>query len=127
MSESTRDNVYFAGCARGSRRLTLYETKEIDMKAMDYTTEFTVPQSPKTAYDAILNVRGWWSQAIEGPTDQPDVIWKYHCQDVHRCSIKTVELVAGKGWFGKSSRTISALQRTKTNGWATAWNSRLNR
>jgi hypothetical protein len=36
------------------------------MKSKDYTTRLTVDQSPEEAFEAIKNVRGWWSEEIEG-------------------------------------------------------------
>jgi hypothetical protein len=44
------------------------QTKTIDMENKDYTSSFTVVQSPDVAFNAIMNFRGWWSEEIEGPT-----------------------------------------------------------
>jgi Activator of Hsp90 ATPase homolog 1-like protein len=59
----------------------------------DFTTTIRVPQTPQEAFDAINNVRGWWSENIEGPTDELRGIFDYHYQDVHRCKIKVIELI----------------------------------
>jgi hypothetical protein len=61
-----------------------------------YSTSFMVNQSPEEAFAAINNVRGWWSQAIEGDTDKPDAEFKYHYQDVHRATFKITEFIPGK-------------------------------
>nr|WP_121272591.1 SRPBCC domain-containing protein [Pedobacter schmidteae] len=71
------------------------------MNNQDFTTSFLVSQSPKQVFDAINNVRGWWSEQIEGPTDQPDATFKYHYRDIHLCTMKIVEFVPDKKvvWF----------------------------
>jgi len=40
------------------------------MNGQDFTAAFSVDQSPEEAFDAINNVRGWWSEEIEGSTDR---------------------------------------------------------
>lgn len=66
------------------------------MFGRDFTTTFLVDQSAEVAFDAINNVRGWWSQEIEGDTGQLGAEFKYHYQDVHRATFKITEFVAGK-------------------------------
>jgi hypothetical protein len=55
-----------------------------------------VDQTPQAVYDAVNNVRAWWSQAEEGGTDKPGAAFYRHYQDVHRCTLKITELVPGK-------------------------------
>ena len=62
----------------------------------NFTTSFTVEQSPENVFAAINNVRGWWSQATEGDTDKSGAVFYYHYQDVHRCTIKIAELIPAK-------------------------------
>ncbi|GGD91798.1 SRPBCC family protein [Paenibacillus nasutitermitis] len=61
----------------------------------NYSTSFTVDQSPEEVFAAITNVRGWWSEEIEGKTNELGE-FKYHHQDIHRCTIEITELVPGK-------------------------------
>lgn len=61
----------------------------------NYTATLLVDNTPKEAFDAINNVRGWWSEEIEGRTDELGE-FKYHYQDIHRCTIRIAELVPDK-------------------------------
>ena len=66
------------------------------MTKSNFTTAITVGNSPTEIFNAINNPRAWWSEEIEGTTDQLHAEWNYHYQDVHRCKIKVVELVPDK-------------------------------
>ena len=66
------------------------------MNNQNYTTTFTVNQSPEKAFAAINNVRGWWSEEIEGSTDKLGTEFKYHFKDIHRCKMKITELIPGR-------------------------------
>lgn len=62
----------------------------------NYTTSFDVAQSPDEVFAAINNVRGWWSEAIDGRTDAVGEIFDYRYEDVHRCRIEITQLVPGR-------------------------------
>jgi hypothetical protein len=66
------------------------------MKTADFTTTILVDQNSKQAFDAINNVRGWWSEEIEGSTDKLNEEFTYHFEDIHRCRIKLIEFVPAK-------------------------------
>ncbi|SFG94627.1 SRPBCC family protein [Pedobacter insulae] len=75
------------------------------MENQDFTTAIVVDQSPEEAYNAINNVRGWWSEEIEGATDKLDSEFHYHYEDVHRSTMKIIELIPNQKvvWFVKDN------------------------
>ena len=71
------------------------------MNGQNFTTRFTVDQTPEEAFSAIMNVRGWWSAEIEGSTHELDDEFTYHNEDVHHCKMRLTEVIRGKRvvWF----------------------------
>ena len=63
------------------------------MTDKSFTSTFLVDQTPNVAFAAINNVREWWSDDVEGPTDQLGAEFSYRYKDVHRCHMKIVEFV----------------------------------
>jgi hypothetical protein len=66
------------------------------MKNQDFTTTILVEQTTNEVFNAINNVRGWWSEEIEGSTDKLNAEWTYHYEDVHRSKMKIVEFIPNK-------------------------------
>lgn len=62
----------------------------------DFTTTVTVGQTPNEVFDAINNVRGWWSEELEGSSTHKGDVFNYHYEDIHRCTIEVIESVPGK-------------------------------
>jgi uncharacterized protein YndB with AHSA1/START domain len=63
------------------------------MDNQDFTTAFLVDATLTGVFNAVNNVRGWWSENIEGDTDKVASEYLYHYQDVHRAKIKVTELI----------------------------------
>jgi hypothetical protein len=66
------------------------------MKQQNFTTAFTVDQSPEEVFRAINNVCGWWSGTIEGDTDKLDAEFTYRYKNFHRSRQKVTEFVPGE-------------------------------
>src|SRR5690606_18796119 len=63
------------------------------MKNQNFSTTLLVEATPQQVFEAINNVRGWWSENIDGQTDQLQSIFSYHFQDVHRCKMQITTLI----------------------------------
>jgi hypothetical protein len=66
------------------------------MDNQSFTTTFLVDKTPQEVFNAINHVRGWWSENVEGSTDQLNDEFTYQYKDVHRCKIKVVEVIPEK-------------------------------
>lgn len=62
----------------------------------DFTTTILVDQTPREVFNAVTNVRGWWSDLIEGGTEKLNDEFTYHYQDIHKCKIKLIEVIPDK-------------------------------
>ena len=88
------------------------------MSDQNYTTSFTVDQSPEEVFAAITNVRGWWSGEIDGRTDKLDAEFKYRYKDLHKTTQKITELVPGKKvvWHVVESHINFVKDKNEWNG-----------
>ena len=66
------------------------------MTTTDFSTTLLVDQNPNDVFDAINDPRGWWSEEIEGSTNQLNDEFLYHYKDIHYCKMKVAELIPGK-------------------------------
>ncbi len=61
--------------------------------APDLTYSFLVDQTPAEVFNAVTNVRGWWSEEIEGETQKAGNKFMYHFEEVHRCEFEITESI----------------------------------
>ena len=85
---------------------------------MNFTTAFSVDKTPQEVFDAVKNVRGWWSEAIEGSADEVGASFKYRHGDLHLSTQRITELVPGKKvvWHVLDSRINFVKDKTEWNG-----------
>lgn len=88
------------------------------MKRRDFTAAFSVSQTPQQVFDAVTNVRGWWSQAVKGRTDTVGAEFKYRHADLHRSTQKITELVPGRKvvWRVVDSKLGFVKEKSEWNG-----------
>lgn len=66
------------------------------MNKTDFSTTIRVDNSATEVFNAILNVRSWWSEEIEGNTSKVNDEFSYHYKDVHSCRMKLIEVIPDK-------------------------------
>lgn len=59
----------------------------------DFTTTLLVVQTPQEVFDAVNNVRGWWSGDITGSTDKLNDEFDYSYKEFHYSRQRVVEMV----------------------------------
>jgi len=66
------------------------------MDNQNFTVSFSVDQTPKEAFDAINNVRGWWTENLKGGTQKPNEDFEVRFGDVHYSKQRIIEIVPEK-------------------------------
>lgn len=66
------------------------------MKTTDLQFHFVFEQSPAKVFEAINNVRGWWSEGLSGETKNTGDEFVYRHRDLHESKQRIVEMVPEK-------------------------------
>jgi hypothetical protein len=70
------------------------------MNETGFSTTLSVAATPDEAFAAINDVRGWWSQDVDGRTETVDAEFAFRGNkdgvNVHRARIRVTELVPGR-------------------------------
>ena len=83
--------IFLNACNSGTQKIN--NKKTIAMSTSDFTTTILVDQTPAAAFNAINNVRGWWSEEVVGGSTKLNDVFNYHYEDVHSCKMKLIEVV----------------------------------
>ena len=88
------------------------------MAGADITYILLVDQSPEEAFNAVNNVRGWWTGDIEGSTDKINDVFTYRYKDFHYSKQKITELIPGKKivWLVTDSSLDFLKNKSEWNG-----------
>ena len=88
------------------------------MTKRNFNITISVNQPPEQAFNAINNIRGWWSGEIEGETDKLGAEFTYRYKDVHLSKQKITELAPGKRvvWHVLDSNLSSMKDKSEWNG-----------
>jgi hypothetical protein len=66
------------------------------MRTQDFTTTFNVDRTPQQVFDAISDVRGWWSGEVEGGTEKLGDEFTYRVEGAHYSKQRITETIPGK-------------------------------
>lgn len=66
------------------------------MTTSDFNTSFLVDQTPAEVFNAVNNVRGWWSERIDGGTNKLNDEFTYQRWDLHKCTMRLIEVIPDK-------------------------------
>lgn len=76
------------------------------MNNSDLTISFLVDQTPEESFNAVNNVKGWWTENMKGDSLQQGDEFEVRFGDVHYSRHKLTEVIPGKKvvWLTTDSR-----------------------
>ena len=88
------------------------------MNTQDFTYTFMVDESPEEVFNAVTDVRGWWSEKLEGNSANVNDEFTYRYKDLHWSQHKLTEVIPNKKvvWLVMDSRLNFIKDKKEWNG-----------
>lgn len=88
------------------------------MTSRSFSTTISVDRTPEEVFNAVTDVRGWWSRAVEGGTERFGDEFIFTVPGVHRSEMRLIEVVPNKKvvWLAVDNRLEFVEDKTEWNG-----------
>lgn len=88
------------------------------MQNQNYTISFVIDKTPNQVFNAIKNVRGWWSEDLEGNSEKLNDEFSYRHGDFHYSKHKIIEIVQDQKivWLTLDSKLTFVEKQNEWNG-----------
>lgn len=88
------------------------------MQEQHYSITFLVDQPPAEVYQAVNNVLGWWSEALEGDSEKLNDEFSYRHGEIHYSKHRLTEVIPDRKivWLTLDSKLTFANPQNEWNG-----------
>lgn len=88
------------------------------MNSHSFSISFLVDPSSEEVFDAVRNVRGWWSQDLEGNSEKLNDEFSYRHGNIHYSKHKLIEVISNEKivWLTLDSQLTFVAKQNEWNG-----------